>query len=101
MQTFSSEHQSAVMAALETQVGGSINLYGFCQQPHTVATLLATRITELRGGEILIRTADGMEDWQSWHWTIDADVRQAAHADEYGAQFAQIDAARGMPWLKK
>lgn len=97
MKTFSVEHQQQAMEGLEQQVGGLIHLYGFCQQPHTVAKLLATRLDELHGGQILIRTSDGQESWETWHWTVPMDERQEAHAAHFGAQ---IDAINPMPWLR-
>lgn len=90
MRIFSIEHQTQVMVALATQVGGIVHLYGFLQQPHTVAALLATRMTELEGGQILIRTADGLESWESWHWTISADERQEAITAHYGPGIGRL-----------
>ena len=96
METFSAEHQEQAQAELEAQVGGLVHLYGFCQQPHTVAKLLAVRMNELQGLEIYIRTDDKQVSWESWHWTIPTSQRQAAHAAHYGPQ---IEGISTMPWL--
>lgn len=70
METFSIKHQDTAREQLQAQVGGLVHLYGFLQQPHTVAKLLAVRDTELKGLEICIRTDDGKESWETWHWTV-------------------------------